>query len=418
MLTGAPKQDAKQGYALTLTYLGRKGYTLTLWASTYMARQKWFEQIEHHQDLLRARSNIFNVVTLHAPAPSLPSADLSSSDAFVPSTHGRPDQTGAAALNPLRATCAVPFDFGRRIIIGAQDGVYLSELRQGARPPTRVLPLANVTQIDVLEEYQVLLVLADRTLHTFLLDCLDPHDPVASLKRGRRIQGLVTFFRAGVCLGRTLVCVIKSSPLPSSTIRTLEPVAMSHQRSHSSRQMSSAVNGTGHDFASTTNGHASSAPSGSTRYKKRTGSQLQKLFPGSPSHTTHSGSGLSTSFGGKQSEALRVFKEFYIPMESTSVHFLKTKLCIAATKGFEIVDLDTLDTQALLDPADPSLDFVFRKEALKPIAIYRIHREFLLCYDGTFPAAIPLPHERGLTLVSQSSLSTSTRRAGAPAAVG
>lgn len=69
-------------------------------------------------------------------------------------------------------------------------------------------------------------------------------------------------------------------------------------------------------------------------------------------------------------------------MESYSIHFLKTKLCVGCTKGFEIVDLDSLDTQGLLDPEDQSLDFVTRSESVKPMAIYRIENEFLLCYDG------------------------------------
>jgi len=76
-----------------------------------------------------------------------------------------------------------------------------------------------------------------------------------------------------------------------------------------------------------------------------------------------------------------VFKEFYIPTESSSIHFLKTKLCVGCTKGFEIVDLETLDTQGLLDPADATLDFVQKRENTRPIAIYRIENEFLLCYD-------------------------------------
>ena len=78
-----------------------------------------------------------------------------------------------------------------------------------------------------------------------------------------------------------------------------------------------------------------------------------------------------------------VVQEFYIPLQSSSIHFLKTKLCVGCPNGFEIVDLETLDTQGLLDPADESLDFVRRREStLKPMAIYRIENEFLLCYDG------------------------------------
>jgi RHO1 GDP-GTP exchange protein 1/2 len=46
------------------------------------------------------------------------------------------------------------------------------------------------------------------------------------------------------------------------------------------------------------------------------------------------------------------------------------------------VDLESLDTQGLLDPSDESLEFVKKKENLRPMAIYRIENEFLLCYDG------------------------------------
>lgn len=71
-------------------------------------------------------------------------------------------------------------------------------------------------------------------------------------------------------------------------------------------------------------------------------------------------------------------------MQSTSIHFLKTKLCVGCTNGFEIVDLETLDVQGLLDPADMSLEFVRKRDNLRPLAIYRIDNEFLLCYDGEF----------------------------------
>ena len=55
---------------------------------------------------------------------------------------------------------------------------------------------------------------------------------------------------------------------------------------------------------------------------------------------------------------------------------------MGCTKGFEIVDLETLDTQALLDPSDTSLDFVQKRDDVRPMAIYRIESDFLLCYDG------------------------------------
>ena len=36
-----------------------------------------------------------------------------------------------------------------------------------------------------------------------------------------------------------------------------------------------------------------------------------------------------------------------------------------------------------MDPADPSLEFIEKKDNLRPLAIFRVDTEFLLCYDGT-----------------------------------
>lgn len=69
-------------------------------------------------------------------------------------------------------------------------------------------------------------------------------------------------------------------------------------------------------------------------------------------------------------------------MESSSIHFLRTKLCVGCTKGFEIVDLESLDAQGLLDPNDASLDFVQKRDNVRPMAIFRVDSEFLLCYEG------------------------------------
>lgn len=69
-------------------------------------------------------------------------------------------------------------------------------------------------------------------------------------------------------------------------------------------------------------------------------------------------------------------------MESNSLHFLRNRLCVGCAKGFEIVDLETLDTQSLLDPEDSSLDFIQKRDNVRPMAIYRVEQDFLLCYNG------------------------------------
>ena len=68
-----------------------------------------------------------------------------------------------------------------------------------------------------------------------------------------------------------------------------------------------------------------------------------------------------------------------MPAESSSIDFLRSKLCVACSRGFEVVSLETLETQPLLDHADTSLDFVTRKDII-PISIERLNGEFLLHY--------------------------------------
>lgn len=224
---------------------------------------------------------------------------------------------GADSPNPF-------VDGGRKLIYGTDNGIYMSDRRAKDKDatPKLVIDVPSVTQVDVLEEYQLLLVLSNRSLLSYQLGALDPNEPISS-KRAKKIQSHCNFFKTGICLGRHLVCCVKSSAL-STTIKVYEP----------------------NDAMS--------------RTKKQ--------------------KGLSKMFNAGQDE-LKPFKEFYIPTESTSVHFLKSKLCVACARGFEVVSLETLETQSLLDQADTSLDFVARKEGVKPIHIERLNGEFLLNYS-------------------------------------
>ena len=194
--------------------------------------------------------------------------------------------------------------------------------RKSNGQPRKTLEATSVTQIDVLEEYQLLLVLTNRSLVSYNLAALDPNEPALS-KRAKKIQSHCNFFKTGICLGRHLVCCVKSSAL-STTIKVYEP---------------------------------NDAMSKGKKQK-----------------------GFGKMFNAGQDE-LKPFKEFYIPTESSSVHFLKSKLCVACARGFEVVSLETLETQSLLDQADTSLDFVARKENVRPIHIERLNGEFLLNYS-------------------------------------
>lgn len=90
--------------------------------------------------------------------------------------------------------------------------------------PKRVLEATNVTQIDVLEEYSLLLVLANKSLLSYPLEALEPTDNQSALaRRPRKIQNHAGFFQTGVCVGRHLVCSAKASGM-STTIKVFEPL--------------------------------------------------------------------------------------------------------------------------------------------------------------------------------------------------
>jgi hypothetical protein len=224
-----------------------------------------------------------------------------------------------------RINCCRPIDGGRKLVIGTDNGVYVCESRpkDSSVKPRRMLDSKLVTQLEVLEQHQILVVLADKNVYTFPLEALDPEESAAGpARRGRRICH-ANYINAGMCNGQTLVCCVKSSSL-SSTVKVFEP-------------MDSMVKG------------------------KKKGGLARMLASGQ--------------------EVLKPYKEFYIPMESNSIHFLRSKLCVGGARGFEIVSLETLETQSLLDQADTSLDFVARRENVKPIYIERNTSEFLLCYN-------------------------------------
>jgi hypothetical protein len=48
--------------------------------------------------------------------------------------------------------------------------------------------------------------------------------------------------------------------------------------------------------------------------------------------------------------------------------------------GFEVVDVDTLDTQTLLDPGSSAA--LHSQKSWKGLAIYCVDDEFMVCYNG------------------------------------
>ncbi|KAI0334265.1 CNH-domain-containing protein [Cubamyces sp. BRFM 1775] len=78
---------------------------------------------------------------------------------------------------------------------------------------------------------------------------------------------------------------------------------------------------------------------------------------------------------------IAVFKDFFLPSDSHDLLFLKTKVCVLCTRGFEIMDLSDLSSATI--PLEEDLRTLGKRPgANRPIAMFRIREdEFLLCYD-------------------------------------
>ncbi|CAE7134469.1 unnamed protein product [Rhizoctonia solani] len=307
---GSPENQRR----LIVRRCGRNGYTLTLWAPNAATRDQWVERITARQQVFCEQNMLFKTYTL--------SEGFFLGDAVncvVP--YGEPFCTcdKPKLMRNLRA------DSGRRFAYGAGDGIYFQSLHHAVETPIRKIALPNVQQIEILEDYELLVALVERSVVTIPLEAINVdgvgriEDP---LERMKRIASHTSFFKAGYCLGRTLVCIAKASSMVT-TIKVFEPIELS--------------------------------------IREKSQPTFKKLLQGG-------------------NDTLKVFKEFYMPHDVLSIHFLKTKLCVACTTGFVIVDLKTMETQPLLDPADVSLDFVQRRPDVRPLNIYRIGDEFLLCY--------------------------------------
>lgn len=136
------QQNNKNGYAMMFTHLGRKGYDITLWAPTWASRKKWLEKIEARQIELRERSLVFDSSVICEGLFS----------------------------GPNRVTCAAPYEGGQRLVLGTDTGIWLADLNNPRKLPVKVINVPNVTQVEVLDDHGLLILLAG----TFPSSCILP----------------------------------------------------------------------------------------------------------------------------------------------------------------------------------------------------------------------------------------------------
>lgn len=153
-------------------------------------------------------------------------------------------RTLGRAITSARVNCAKAFiapentDYAhqRLVAVGTDDGVYIGHLPELSGLCTRwnkVLSLNSTTQIDVLEEFGVFLVLANKELIAYSLSSVIPALPTAKAvdnippvgRQPQRLSGShsVGFFATGKLKDRMLVIYKKKSGV-TSVFKALEPV--------------------------------------------------------------------------------------------------------------------------------------------------------------------------------------------------
>ncbi|KAK9710593.1 RHO1 GDP-GTP exchange protein 2 [Basidiobolus ranarum] len=288
--------SAKSGFPFCFTHISKRGSTYTLLATSPAERKQWISRIQDQRARrMMERQHVFDIITIS-------------------------DSTFKLMCRINCSTHYTNANHSRKIVIGADDGVYVG-IEGSSASFEKVLSLEKIRHIEILEEFQMILVLQDKLLLSYSIDLLD--NPKRSVNRyGQKLASHVIYFCAGTLNGCKYVAVMKLKGL-KSFCKILEPVEVSKVQGRPK-------------LLCQKNGHA-----------------------------------------------LKLVNQLCISSDSNSVRFLKKKLYLVSSKGFEVLDLVKEAHKSIPDPKNERQFAFFSKyEHYKPLAMYRIgSHELLLCYD-------------------------------------
>ncbi|KAJ7708817.1 Dbl-like domain-containing protein [Mycena rosella] len=330
-VTATPESagDSRAVYPWTIHHNGRLGGPHILFSESPQARTDWKQKLEEAlgiRKVVQESNRVFEIETLSADTFLVPAVQVGPT-----SPQWNQDQSFTG-----KVTCSVPFNTadGRGLVaIGCAEGVWIG-FRHDPKSMRRVLHLKMVTQCAMLDEFGIFLVLADKSLFAYHIEALVPSSSQGThaSQVPQKLNGTkdVHFFSVGTLHNRTLVIYMKKKGL-DSIFRVLEPVG---------EKINERVK----------------APAG-------LGSRL--------------------GFRSTKSEWFRIYRDFFLPSESFDLYFLKAKIVILCTKGFEIMDLN--DFKSVTIPLRDDARFAQlskRCDACRPIGMFRSNDDgFLLCYN-------------------------------------
>ncbi|KAK1783848.1 CNH domain-containing protein [Copromyces sp. CBS 386.78] len=349
-LTSSGVDDGKIIYPFKIKHLGHEIYTL--YASSAQDRADWCNAIvdaktRHAKALHAQNAEPFRLRVLSDGAFAYDSYSTFGRQQGVPISETPLDRAiremekeygkgrGPPPVCRAQVNCATAFkSFGKSIIaIGTDYGVYISEA-SNPRGWTRSVQISKVTQIAVLEDFSVCLLIADRSLISYPLDVIAPvsnfpaptHDNTR--RAPQRLAKDVTFFATARMKDRTLLFYKRKEGM-HNTFKVLEPV-----------------------------------------FQKAT-EKKSRIFG---SRKVSSGA----------TESFRDYDEFYLPAECYSLNLFQTYIAVASAKGFELLTLDKKVTQSI--PRDLNLpaiaNIASRIKDQRPLGMFKLNdQEFLLTYE-------------------------------------
>ncbi|KAF2807214.1 uncharacterized protein BDZ99DRAFT_465138 [Mytilinidion resinicola] len=337
-------KDEKILYPFRIKHLGKEVYTL--FAPSAANRAEWCDKIiiaktKHAAALFAQNAEPFRLRVIADSAFAYESAMPSQRSITIKGTpldraideveklfseRGRPVPICRAKVN-----CATAFNqpYGKPMIaIGTDIGVYISEM-DNPRGWSKAIQIPRVTQLAVLEEFSLMILISDKSLIAYHLDAVCPVGGAApgsdtARKAPQKLSGArdVGFFSTGKMKERTLVFYKKREGL-SSTFKVLEPV-----------------------------------------YQKSTEKKSRIWKTG-------------------RTEFFRDYDEFYIPTECYGINLFHSSLAVSTSKGFEVLTLDKKQPWSVPDLKAPHVATIASRLINQdPLGMFRLSdSEFLLCYE-------------------------------------
>ncbi|KAK4950742.1 Rho guanine nucleotide exchange factor [Elasticomyces elasticus] len=339
-----------------IKHLGRETYTL--FAPTEQARTEWIKAIreakaKHAAALYAQHAEPFRLRVMADSAFVYDAFGTSGGqkadvvrgtpvDRAIKEVEHRFKDTGRPGpICRARVNCATSFTIAglegakQMIAVGTEFGVFVSEM-ENPRGWTKSIPMVKVTQIAVLEDFNLFLLITDKVLIAYPLDVICPNEHTGSTnandsarKAPQKLSGSkdVGLFTVGRQKDRTLVFYKKRENL-NSVFKVLEPI-----------------------------------------YQKS---------------TERKRGGAASLFRKGNYEFFREFDEFYIPTECTGMNIFHSSLAVSTSRGFEVLTLDKKQPFSIPDlRAQEVQNIAAHIKDQRALGMLRLsEQEFLLCYSN------------------------------------